>query len=199
MGSGSGLGISVRDGDTGAIVDRKTGLADLGVATDRSGVGTGSAIGAEVVRVFLEAVFDAHEGLPGLAPANVPAATGLSLGADGLPLFRAPMGHVDAGDLGTMSEFNTRVATRVRAILGRVVAGVGPLSLNNQALEDLIVELVTTSVRKAVEKGSWCWFACNLDQDLDAVRDDAKAAAKDAEDALRGAAQRVGLRLRVEG
>ena len=199
VGNGRGVGISVRDGDTGAIVDRKTDLANLGVATDHSGVGTGSAIGAEVVRVFLEAVFDAHEGLPGLAPANVPAATGLSVGVDGLPLFRAPMGHVDAGDLGAMSEFNTRVATRVRAILGRVVAGIGPLSLNNQALEDLIVELVTTSVRKAVEKGSWCWFACNLDQDLDAVREDANAVAKDAASALRGAAQRVGLHLRVDG
>ena len=133
------------------------------------------------MRVFLEALFDAHEGLPGLAPANpgAPGATGLTLGAYSLPVFQSPTGHVDSSDLSHIDAINTGIALKTRLIVGRAISGLGPFSLNNRSLEDLITEIVTTVVRKAAEKASWCWYACNLDVELDKLRADLEKTAED--------------------
>ena len=170
--------------------------------TDNSGVGTGASIGAEVARVFLEALFDAHEGLPALAPVGQSLmATGLTLGDYSLPLFQSPMGNIDARDLSQMTNFNNNVAASTRIISGRIVSGIGLLSLNNAPLENLLVEIITTSVRKAVEKASWCWYACNLDVDLKALKDDAGKTVADVETAvankLQAEAEQIKLRLRL--
>ncbi len=172
--------VTVKDADSNnGILTGSTQLAGLGVAHDTSGVGTGANIGAEIVRVFLEALFDAHEGLPAVAAIGSNRPTGLSLGSESLPLFQAPMGHVDARDLDRMTRINNRVATQTRVVVGRIISGLGPFSLNNQPLEDLLVEVIATSVRKAAEKASWCWYACNLDVDAQKLKADAKTAAKD--------------------
>ena len=105
--------------------------------------------------------------------------TGLTLGDYSLPLFNAPTGNVDAADVSHMTNFNDSIAASTRIISGRIISGIGPLSLNNPPLENLIVEIITTSVRKATEKASWCWYACNLDQDIEKQRKDAEKAAKD--------------------
>ncbi len=173
--------VTFKDLDTQQLLTGGTHLGQLGVAQDKSGVGTGASIGAELVRIFLEAVFDAHEGLPAVAPANAPGlkATGLTLGEHSLPVFTSPMGHVDHHDYMRMARTNHQVATKTRAILSRVIAGIGPFSLNNPALESFLVELVSTSVRKATEKATWCWYACNLDADLARLEADAEIAVRD--------------------
>lgn len=183
--------LGVEDLDTQQILTDKTDFAKLGVASDASGVGTGASIGAELVRVFLEAVFDAHEGLPGIAPANAPQlrATGLTLPEPfRLPLFRSPMGHVDGADLTAMAKINTSTATKAKVILERVIAGIGPFSLNNPALESFIVEILTTSIRKATEKASWCWYACNLNEAIAKAKADV---AQDAKNELRQEEQKA--------
>lgn len=124
-----------------------------------------TTIGTQLVRVVLEAVFDAHEGLPA-----VQNSTARTLGDDSLPLFDPATGHVSADDFTAMTRTNNRVEAATGAIVDRLIKGIGPFSLNNEALEDLFVVLVTTSVRKAVEKASWCWYACNLDVDAKAAR-----------------------------
>lgn len=173
--------ITVTDADTGQQVTGSTQLSQLVGANDSvdtSGVGTASDIGADLVRVFLEAIFDAHEGLPAVAPQNGSPATGLGLGSYSLPTFQSPTGHVDATDLTAMTRINNRVATRARTLLSQVVQGVGPFSLDNASIESFLVEVITTSVRKASEKASWCWYACNLDVDLAQAKQQAEAAAK---------------------
>lgn len=156
------------DLETGQVVTDATRWQRLGVSNGASG----AAIGGQLVRVFLEAIFDSHEGLPALAPQNAPAATGLDVGEYSLPLFQAPLDHVSAADFNVMTRINGQVSANVKAVLSRVVAGIGPLSLNNPALEELIVEALTTTVRKTAEKATWCWYACNLDQSFrDTVRD----------------------------
>ncbi len=179
--------VSFKDVDTSQVVTGHSDLGHLGVATDTSGVGTGASIGAEILRVFLEAIYDAQEGLPAVYPANTPnlKPTGLALKADSLPAFTTSMGHVSARDLTKMTALNDRVATQTRVTLTRAIEGIGPFSLNNQALESFLVELVTTSIRKAAEKASWCFYACNLDGDLDQLRTDAEKAAKDVETAAK--------------
>ena len=155
--------VTVSDADRSQMLTSDSGLNQLSGGADRSGVGTGATMGAEVVRIFFEALFDAHEGLPAIAAAGVTAkATGLTLGEYSLPVFNSPMGNVDSQDFSDMTTLNTRLAAKVRIITGRVVSGIGPLSLNNPSLENMIVEIITTSVRKATEKASWCWYACNL-------------------------------------
>lgn len=206
---------TVVDEATGKRVTSATDLADLGVAEDTSGVGTtSSAIGTELVRVLLEAIFDAHEGLPAIAPLNrglagsqATAPTGLSVepAAYALPAFRAPMGNVSAADVTAMTKVNAEAAANVRTILQRVIGGIGPFSLNNQALEDFIVEIVATTVRKVAEKATWCFYSCDLDQALEKAERDAKAAIEaeakkvedDAKAALARRADEVRLKLRL--
>ncbi len=159
----------------------KSNFSNLGIVTqETSGVGTGGSIGAELVRVFFEALFDAHEGLPALSQTGTQA-TGLTLSDQyKLPIFHDPTGNVSATDLQHITHVNTAVALQTRLVIGRVIAGIGPFNLDNQPLEDLITEIVTTSVRKATEKATWCWYACNLDADVEQLRKDAGTAAHDA-------------------
>ena len=179
--------VTVTDVDTGQVLTKDSDFTNLGVATDTSGVGTGSSIGAELVRVFLEAVFDAAEGLPAIAPANQGDVqpTGLTLGDYSLPTFQTSEGNIDSQDLAHIIATNDQVATKTKLLVGRIISGVGPFSLNNEPLEALITEVVTTSVRKAVAKGTWCWYACNLDVDTAKLKGDLSQAAKDAEAKLK--------------
>ena len=152
--------LTVTDQQTGQEITQSTNFSHLGVDAN----GSGADLGSQMVRVFLEALFDAHEGLPALGPANGPAASGLDLGPWSLPAFGPPMGNVSEDDWNAMVTFNGQVAVNVEAVLTRVVEGLGPVSLNNQALEQILVEIFTTTTRKISEKASWCWYACNLDQ-----------------------------------
>ncbi len=162
-------------------------LSHLGVATDTSGVGTGAGIGAELVRVFLEAVFDASEGLPAIAPVNQgPQPSGLNVGQGfDLPPFTTTLGHVSAADLADMQHINDRVATSTKVLVARLVSGIGPFSLNNPSLEALITEVITTSVRKAMEKVTWCWYSCDLDAAIKNLETDVEKTAKDMEAAIK--------------
>lgn len=173
--------LTLTDVNTGQLLTTRSDFAHLGVASDTSGVGTGASIGAELVRVFLEAIFDAHEGLPAVVPPNMNGVrpTGVTLGSYSLPVFQAPTGHIDSHDLTHMTHLNHAVAVRTRLLVGRVISGVGPFSLNNPPLESLITEIVATSVRKAMEKASWCWYGCNLDVDVAKLAADVKKAAED--------------------
>ncbi len=149
-----------------------------------------------------EAVFDAHEGLPALAPVGQPLrATGLTLGDYSLPLFTSPTGNVNAADLSRMTNFNDSTAASTRIITGRIISGIGPLSLNNPPLEDLIAEIITTSVGKAAEEASWCWYACDLDVQLKALESETGKTVTDAAHSLSqqlgSEADRVKLRLHL--
>ena len=199
--------LAASDVDTDQLLSTGSDFARLGVASDASGVGTGASIGAELVRVFLEAIFDAHEGLPAVAPSNLRGVqpTGVTLGAYSLPVFQAPTGGIDSHDLTRMTRLNNTVALKTRLLVGRIVSGVGPFSLNNPPLESFITEIVATSVRKAMEKASWCWYACNLDVDVSTLAAGAEKAAEDKlseeekrlQAAIDSRAERVKLRLKL--
>ena len=64
--------------------------------------------------------------------------------------------------------------------MDRVIRGIGPFSLDNEALEQAIVQIIATTVRKAAEKATWCFFACGLDEQVDAAVDAAKKRVEDA-------------------
>ncbi|MCG8461007.1 MAG: DUF3141 domain-containing protein, partial [Holophagales bacterium] len=147
-----------------------------------SSVGVGAELGAQIIRVYLEALFDAADGLPAVAAANLggTSPTGLELGPYSLPLFRSPLGDVDAADLTAMTRFNNAVGFKTQVIVGRIISGLGPLNLDNPPIENAITEIVATTVRKIAEKASWCWYACDLDAATKRLAEDAKHAASDA-------------------
>ncbi len=125
-----------------------------------------TTVGSDLVRVVLEAVFDAHEGLPA-----VTGATGLRLDPAeySLPTMDdLPKNITD--HLTEMLKINQGATAAAGVTLDRVIQGIGPLSLNNRAIEDLIVTMVTTSVKKAIEKASWCYYSCELNLQIDEAK-----------------------------
>ncbi|NJL28001.1 MAG: hypothetical protein HC897_08915, partial [Thermoanaerobaculia bacterium] len=153
-----------------------------------------TTVGSEVLRVLLAAIFDAHQGLPA-----VPNATGVDLGpgleAENLPVFNPAVGNVDQNDFTAI----VNVATRTEALAGtavdRLIRGIGVFSLNNEALEQLLVTTIAVTAGHAAEKAAWCWYACNLDTDVHtAVKSEEARARQFAEREL----QEVKVRLRIE-
>ncbi len=150
-------------------------------------------VGTDLVWVFFQALFDASEGLPAVS-----TATGVDLGPEGkdfaLPVFNPAVGNVDAKDLQTINTFSNQTGAFVGTAFDKAIRGIGPFSLNNEAVEELLVAVVTATVSNAAQKGAWCWFSCNLDQQIE------KAAASERESirsGLRKDAERIKLRLRL--
>ncbi|HKV11583.1 MAG TPA: hypothetical protein VJ725_25790 [Thermoanaerobaculia bacterium] len=150
-------------------------------------------VGTDLVWVFFQALFDAHEGLPAVSNA-----TGLDLGAAGkafdLPVLDPEAGNVDRQDLSDIITFSNQVSGTVGAAFDRVIRGLGPFSLNNEALEELLTAIVSATVHNATQKAAWCWFSCNLDQKIEKATDREKEKVR-AE--LAKSAKRIKLRLRV--
>ncbi len=130
------------------------------------------AMGIDIVRILLEAVFDAHEGLPALSAATN-SATALGF-TGGLDAFDSTTAGFSATDFQHMTTLNNRIEAASGILIDRLIRGIGPLSLNNDALEQAIVEVIATTVRKAAEKATWCWYACGLAQEAATLEQDAE-------------------------
>ncbi|HMB54367.1 MAG TPA: hypothetical protein VKU40_13695, partial [Thermoanaerobaculia bacterium] len=126
-------------------------------------------VGSDLVRVALEAIFDAHEGLPAVSDATGVTLDGAADGVAGLPVF-APTGTVSAADFGAVNTLSTRTEATVGAVVGRAIRGGGPIALNNDALADLLTTAVAVTVAKAGEKASWCFYSCGLDEQVEEER-----------------------------
>jgi hypothetical protein len=120
-------------------------------------------VGADLVRVFWEAVFDAHDGLPGVSNA-----TGVNLALDPLDehdptrVTREGGVTVSAEEFGTVERMANQTEGWSSAALGRLIRGAGPVALNNEALATLLETIVGSIVRKVTEKAAWCVFSCGI-------------------------------------
>jgi hypothetical protein len=152
-----------------------------------------TAVGTDLVWVFFQALFDAHEGLPAVS-----TATGVNLGtadkAFDLPVFDPSAGNVSTKDFQDINAFANRVSAAVGTAFDKAVRGFGPFSINNEALEELLVAIVTVTVDNAAEKAAWCWFSCNLDQQIEKAAADEKAKIRND---LSKTAEKIKLRLRI--
>ena len=152
-----------------------------------------TAVGNDLVWVFFQALFDAHEGLPAVS-----TATGVELGAADqafdLPVFNPSAGNVSEKDFQDINSFSNQVGAAVGTAFDKVIRGVGPFSLDNEALEELLTAIVTVTVHDAAYKGAWCWFSCNLDQQIEKAAADEKAKIRSD---LSKSAKRFKLRLRM--
>ena len=125
-------------------------------------------VGADLVRIVAEAIFDAHDGLPGVSNA-----TGVNLQLYPLVAHDPEASEVSGDEFGTVDGWANATEGAISAGTGRLVRGAGPLALNNEAIARLIETFVGVLVRKVTEKAIWCLFSCRVcDLDDDSPAND---------------------------
>ena len=114
------------------------------------------SVGADLIRVYLEAVGDTWARLPG-----VPQATGVttrllrSYGTDA-----AVKEQLDETQFMKVNSLASRAETAAAAGTGQLIRGLGWVSLNNESLAKIIETAAGVAVRKGSEKVAWCIEAC---------------------------------------
>ncbi len=121
-------------------------------------------VATELLRVMIEASFDAKSRLPGLS-----SSTGVSseLLRDPLPNVDDIFGtdgyeHLSKADFSAIDTEATRVEMTASVMTGVAIRGINVFSLDNEALERLVETLVASLSRKIAEKAYWCAYACNF-------------------------------------
>lgn len=114
------------------------------------------AVGADLIRVLLHAVYDAHDRIPGIN-----GATGY-LVTPALAEYDPLKSRVDADEFEQIETRAAQVEASTSGAVGRVIRGLGLVALNNEALATAIETAVGVAVRKHTEKVLWCWAACEL-------------------------------------
>ena len=113
------------------------------------------AVGADLIRVILEAVGDELAGVPG-----VTEATGCKIEDPNVALsvFEPENNQtfLNNDDFAKVNDYSNRVEGAVSTVIGRVTRGVSWFSLNNESLAVLIETAVGVIAKKASEKVLWC-------------------------------------------
>jgi len=116
-----------------------------------------SAVAADVVRVFIEAVGDSLSGVPGVLQSS-----GCSTqNQPGKPLLGcfAP-GKVTVENFAAINAQADAVDGMVGHAVGSAVRGASWFSLNNEMLAKVIETAAAAIARKAAEKVAWCYYDC---------------------------------------
>jgi hypothetical protein len=114
------------------------------------------AVGADLIRVLLHAIYDSHDRIPGIS-----AATG-NFVTPALAEYDPVASLVDVDEFGAIEIRAAQVEASTSGAVGRVIRGMGLVALNNEALATAIETAVGVAVRKHTEKVLWCWAACDL-------------------------------------
>jgi hypothetical protein len=116
------------------------------------------SVAADLARVMLEAVFDAHDRLPAAS-----GATGLTVAVAPLRLHDPKGSSVSEVEFGEVNRIANQAEAAVSSAVAPAIRGAGWASLNNEALAKLIETFVAVTVRKVTEKATWCWYSCDID------------------------------------
>ena len=114
------------------------------------------AVGADLIRVLLHAMYDANNQTP--AVSNATGVTELK----GLPFALAvnDASRVSAEKFEQIEIRANQVEGVVAAGTGRIIRGISVIALNNEALATVIETAVGLAVRKTTETTLYCWYAC---------------------------------------
>jgi hypothetical protein len=115
-----------------------------------------SAVGSDLVRVYFEAVFDAHNSLPGVSNA-----TGVTMKEYALAKHPNPATKLTDAEFAAVQQRANQAEAGASAVFGRIIRGGSWISLNNESLAKLLETIVGVVVRKVTEKVAWCWYSCS--------------------------------------
>jgi hypothetical protein len=162
------------------VADRKVSLTSVDVV----------AVGSDLIRVVLHAIFDAHDRLPALGNA-----TGLKIeDVNPLPVHDPGKSKVDAAEFERVESRANQLEGVTAAATGRLIRGLSWFSLNNEALATALETAAGVATRKFGEKAMWCWYSCELN-----VKDDGKGnVTKVPEHEALASGDRVKLRIVIE-
>lgn len=115
-------------------------------------------VGADLVRVALNALFDSNEQVPGVS-----GSTGVEKGL--LDDFtNVDPDLVNADEFAKIEQRSAQVEAATGAGVGKLIRGASFLSLNNEALATFIETALAVTARKQAEKVFWCYYACKQGQ-----------------------------------
>jgi hypothetical protein len=114
-----------------------------------------TTVGADVMRVFVEAVGDYWAQMPGVAQSS-----GVKYKV--LRTFGIDPAHeqIDETQFKQINDWSSSAEAAAAGATGQLIRGVAWLSLNNEALAKVIETAVGVAARKASEKVTWCVEAC---------------------------------------
>jgi len=118
-------------------------------------------VGSDLVRVYMEAILDARLGVP--AVSNATGASCELFGSEALPVHEpGEVGGkgVTEAEFGLVNNWANATESVSATLFGRVVRGIGPFGLNNEALAKLLETLLGVTLRKATERLAWCYYDC---------------------------------------
>ncbi len=121
------------------------------------------AIPPDLVRVFIEAVFDSHQRLPAVSDATGTKDYLLSP----LPAFADVEGttgyeHISLEDFKYIANDSAMVESMTSLGTSVVVRGINVFSIDNDVIEAMVETLVSSLIRKTAEKAYWCAYACDI-------------------------------------
>jgi len=113
------------------------------------------AVGADLIRVFLEALGDTVAGVPAMSDA-----TGCNVQDDNLRLtaFDPKIMYLTEEDFADVNDFANRIEAATSVLVGRAIRGASWFSLNNESVAVLIETTTGVVAKKASEKILWCGY-----------------------------------------
>lgn len=122
-----------------------------------------SQVGADVIRIFIEAFGDGMAAVPADALSTACQLTEEGVRAPKLsPIqcYKAGMDNVSKDDFASINSDASKAETVVGTAVGESVRGISWLSLNNDALAKIFATSAGVIARKTTEKVMWCVYAC---------------------------------------
>lgn len=110
-------------------------------------------VGAEVAKVYIEAVGDRLIGLPA-----DPRSTACRI--NNVLCYSEQNGGISADDFVSVGEHSDKIDTLVSNAVGKVIRGGWWISLNNEAVASIIESAVGTAAKKVAEKVAYCTYSC---------------------------------------
>jgi len=114
-----------------------------------------TAVGADVIRVSVEALGDSIAQLPGTKES-----TGCKSPHHLLDCYDPASYNVTTEHFASVNDDAAAAESMVGGVTGKLIRGVSWLSLNNEAIAKAIETALGVAARKAAEKLSWCFYAC---------------------------------------
>ena len=122
-----------------------------------------SAVATDLLRVFIEAVFDSRDRLPAISNATGRASEFKTDSGDyRLPAF-VPGGKIDVNGFQHLNAMATQVEAVTGASVSQVIRGGSLVALNNEALAQLVETAISSIAKKSTEKLLWCFAVCKPD------------------------------------